>query len=267
MRGAAVLLAAGSVWIAVAGWTPGIDLRWPSISVRDAARSAFAAIVVGLASAAVTGIVSIGIACGVLGGLVPAARGARRAGDERWARQRQWPDILAHVRGGLASGGTLADSLMDALERAGDDYRAMSEVIRRETVFGGGLDTAVAEIRSEGADPFTHRILATLANAARTGGHRVGDIVATLGRAVGDDIRLREAHNAAMSEQRMTVSVALVAPWVMLVLAVVTNPQAAEAFASTEGSLVIAIGAAATGVGWVLSVRTTRLSGPPEVFR
>jgi hypothetical protein len=54
---------------------------------------------------------------------------------------------------------------------------------------------------------------------------------------------------------------------VLLVLSIVTNPQAADAFSTTQGAIVIAVGAVATVSGWLLAVRTSRLRRPRKVFR
>lgn len=267
MRGVAALLAAGATWVAVSGATPSIDLRGRIPDPAVIGGSIVSACLAGVGVLVVTGIPALAIAVGCLAALVPGARAARRASRARWERIRQWPDILAHVRNGLGSGSSITDTLIESFERAGGPFEVMAEDVRREAAFGGGLGAAVTAIRSSGVDPTTERVLVTLATASETGGRRVGQIVGTLSRSVADDIRLREAHDAALTEQRMTVGVALVAPWVMLMLAVVTNPQAGSAFARPSGAIVIGIGTAATVVGWTLARRAARLSEPPDVFR
>lgn len=267
MRGVAALAAAGATWIAVSGAIP--KVAGPRLRLNGAAvaRSALAGILVAGATMLGTAMPGLAMGVGVLATVVPLARDARRAADEDWNRLREWPDILAFVRAGLASGLSVTDALLEALERASGSYAEIADLLRREALFGSGLDGAIGRIPSDRLDSTSHRILMTLATAARSGGPRVGEIVGTLARSVADDIRLREAHHAALSEQRTTIAVALVAPWAMLVLAVVTNPQARSAFSSPSGTAVIAVGLAATLLGWLLAARAARLSAPPEVFR
>ena len=70
-----------------------------------------------------------------------------------------------------------------------------------------------------------------------------------------------------MTEQRLTAAVALIAPWALLVLTVSTNPQAAHAFRTPTGAIVIGVGMAATGIGYVLARRSAELSKAPRVFQ
>lgn len=264
MRGMAALLAIGAVWIGVSGVVPRtrVRIRFDGLTLLRAFVSmAGVAVIV----AAATGVPAVAMAAGMVAAIVPIDRSLRRASEATWRRLRQWPDILARARSALASGVSVTDGLLDALEGAGEEYEALADGLRRSAVFGDGIAGVVAD-PSVPTDATTKRILVTLSLAANSGGQRVGEVVGTLSRSIADDIRLREAHRAALTEQRMTVGVALFAPWVMLLLAVTTNPQAAEAFGSAGGTIVIAIGAAATILGWALANRTARISQPPEVF-
>ena len=87
------------------------------------------------------------------------------------------------------------------------------------------------------------------------------------GVSVGDDLRVRAAHNAALTEQRMTALVALVAPWALLALTISTNPAAADAYKTAEGANVIAIGLAVTLGGYAIGRRVATLSRPPRLFQ
>jgi hypothetical protein len=84
---------------------------------------------------------------------------------------------------------------------------------------------------------------------------------------VADDLRLRKAHEAALTQQRLTAAVALIAPWALLLLTITTNPQAASIYASSSGSSIILLGLAGTGLGYALARRTARLSRAPRLFR
>jgi len=58
--------------------------------------------------------------------------------------------------------------------------------------------------------------------------------------------------------------VALIAPWVLLLITVATNPAAAEAFAAPGGRAVVIGGLGATGVGFLLTHRTLRITDMPR---
>jgi tight adherence protein B len=53
---------------------------------------------------------------------------------------------------------------------------------------------------------------------------------------------------------------------VILALSIATNPQAALAFSTAEGAVVIGIGLVLTVTGWILSVRIASLSDTPRMF-
>jgi len=122
------------------------------------------------------------------------------------------------------------------------------------------------DARAAWSDPITDRVFTTLAAASEIGGRHVDAVLATLTSSIGDELRLRRAHDAALTEQRLTAGVALVAPWAMLGLSLATNPTASESFSSPTGSLIVGIGLFATVLGYVLARRSARLSQPPRLF-
>ncbi len=125
----------------------------------------------------------------------------------------------------------------------------------------------MATARQTWSDPLADRVLTTLEVAQSAGGSQVSVLLAALASSLGDELRLRRAHDAALTEQRLTAGIALLAPWVILLLSNATNPAAAEAFATPTGNLIVAGGLAATVVGYLLARRTARFSRPPRMFR
>ena len=91
-------------------------------------------------------------------------------------------------------------------------------------------------------------------------------ILTSLGASVADELRLRRAHEAALTEQRMTAGVALVAPWALLALTIATNPQAAAAYQTNTGTIIVAVGLVSTSAGYVAARRAAALSKAPRVF-
>lgn len=266
MRGVAVLAAAGAVWVMVVGLPPMSHINMPRIRVRVIAGALVAGVAGSILALGLLGTVAPALAIGALCAAVPAR--LDRSRDERLARDQtdRWPDLIAQVRSSVAAGATLPDAFVDACDRAGGEFKRFGGVVRHEVTFGGGFEPALLSIREEVDDPIADRVLATLAIAQRTGGRRVGDVLGSVGGSVADEIRLRHAHDAALTEQRWTATVALVAPWVLLALSIATNPQAAAAFNTTEGMVVVMGGLFATSAGWILARRASRLSAPPRVF-
>ncbi|HHC08512.1 MAG TPA: hypothetical protein ENK55_07325 [Actinobacteria bacterium] len=268
MRGLAAIAAGGAVWVLVTGrlpTLPGRPLRPPPAATLGLSMVAF---VVGTALA--LGLLAVPSAALAIGGftattpfLVEAAR--RRRAVEQVAGA--WPDVLARLRARLAAGETLPDAFIAAVAAGPAPLAEAAREVADAVAFGDGFAPALERLRDRLADPTADRVLVTLAAAHRTGGPHVATIVGALAGSVADEIRLRKAHDAALTEQRMTAAVALIAPWALLTLTVATNPQAAAAYRTSAGTVVVGIGAVATGLGFVLARRATRLSRLPRVLR
>ncbi|MBM3694846.1 MAG: hypothetical protein FJW79_02775 [Actinobacteria bacterium] len=265
MRGAAVLLAA-----AAAAVLAGLPLP----QLRRLPRLRPAAAAGGLAAGGGSALLALGLggspavagALGVMGAVVPAliARGrARRAVEQAAGR---WPDFLAALRSRLSAGESLPDAVAAAAAAAGHRLAALARHLNEGTAAGRSFPAILAEVRAEWADPLADRVLTTLAAAAGIGGERVGAVLGSLAGSVADELRLRRAHHAALTEQRLTAGVALAAPWALLLLTTATNPQAAAAYATPTGTLVVLAGFGATSAGFWLSRRAARLSLMPRVF-
>jgi tight adherence protein B len=266
MRGVAVLLAASSAWVLVTSRTPTLRFR-ANVSWRSMLIGGVVSLVTTFVMHGFLGTVVPAIALGLLAASVPIAGEHAKSKASVRAQMELWPDTLAHVRASISAGLTLPDALIDACRRVGRPLNIFADEIRTEVAFGAGFASALVSMRAVLDDPVSDRVLSTLVVANRVGGHRVGDVLSSLQESVADDLRLRRAHDAALTEQRWTAGVALVAPWALLVLSIATNPQASFAFDTPEGAMVVGIGFVATVSGWLLARRSARLSEPPRLFR
>lgn len=267
MRGVAALLAAGSVWVLITGRVPRIGLpaiRLPAPWLLPAIAGA------GLAAAFLTlgllGVPSVAIAVGVLAAAVPVAIEQSRQQHGRESLAGAWPDFLALMRGRVVAGATLPDAFVAAAERSPAPLRSAAGDVGDAVTFGDGFAPALERLRMDLGDATADRVLSTIAAAHRSGGSRVGLVLASLGTSVADELRLRRAHVAALTEQRMTALVALVAPWALLTLTIATNPQSAALYRTNTGSMIVAIGFVSTSLGYLAARRAAALSKAPRVF-
>lgn len=267
MRGLAVLFVAVAAFILVTGWTPRLRVRRPTLPGPWLPFAVAAAgLAGGLAAYTLLGIPSVAAAIGVLCAAVPIGIESGRRGKRREALAAAWPDFLALLHGRVTAGATLPDAFVAAAERSPEPLRSAAGPVAQSVTFGDGFGPALERFGAELRDPTADRVLATIEAAHRSGGARVGQILASLGTSVADELRLRRAHVAALTEQRATALVALVAPWGLLALTIVTNPQSADSYATSTGSTIVAIGLAATIIGYLAARRAARLSRPPRVF-
>ncbi|MEN8040495.1 MAG: type II secretion system F family protein [Actinomycetota bacterium] len=266
MRGIAALAAAGAMWILVVGDIPIMTPKLPRIRPRVVAASIGAGFAATVVTFGLLGTVVPAIAIGTLCSAIPTRIALTRSERHKSEQADRWPDLVAHMRSSVAAGETLPDAFIAAAGRIGGEFDSYRDRVRHEITYGRGFDVALTDLRATFDDPIADRVLATTSIAQKTGGRRVGDVLAALGASVADEIRLRKAHDAALTEQRWTATVALIAPWVLLSLSIATNPQAADAFNTAEGMVVVGAGLVATGAGWLLARRASKLSAAPRLF-
>jgi Flp pilus assembly protein TadB len=214
--------------------------------------------------AGVTGLLVAGPIVGLLGVITTGAvaTGVRRMSIVRVGKELadRWPDFLSHVRSRLGTGEPLTDAVRHASRAVGGPFDVL------DRAYAGDFEEALVAAQAEWADPVADRVLTTLRFAGRVGGERVDALVATLTQSVAEEIRLRRVHHSHVAQQRMTVLVALVAPWSILGLSILTNPQAAEVFATTTGRNIIVGGLVATVGGYLTARRALALARQPRIF-
>lgn len=272
MRGVAALVAALAVWVYFGGWVPEVDRS----SIRSSIRlpePRVLGIALAWGSAAFLVVVSLsGLA--ILGGAVALLVAATYVASRRLVAERsrrevmeQWPDFLAILRSRLAAGRSLPEATVEAALHCGNGIELFGHNVQRSLARGAPFGKALEMERSRMSDAVADRVLTSLAFAATAGGGRVADILGLLGQSVGDELRLRRAHDAALTQQRLTAAVALAAPWALLLLTVATNPQAASTYGTAGGAKVLAVGLAMTATGFLLARRSAKLSKAARIFR
>jgi len=269
MSSIAAILAGGAVWLIVTrrDHSPFRIPEFELPSMKTVAAAGAVGCAAALVAHAVLEVTAAAVAVGVLASATPvAAEHARRRQRQRTVAEA-WPDVLARMRTCVSAGSTLVEAFVEAVASAPPTLSAAGPEVVRSVRYGDGFAAALDRLRGELADPVADRVLVTLASSQRSGGRRVGEVIAALATSVADELRLRRAHEAAMTEAQLTIGVALVAPWTLLALSITSNPQSAASFRSSSGVAVIAIGFATTALGFVLARRSARLSDAPRVFR
>jgi Flp pilus assembly protein TadB len=261
-------MAGAAAWIVVSGWTPTVRIPKPELPSRWVVPAAVASgVAAGLFALGLLAVPAAAVAIGLLVAAVPVTIDAGRRRRGREAVAEAWPDLLALMSGRIAAGATLPDAFIAAARRAPEPLGSTARPIEESVAFGDGFAPALERLRAQLDDPTSDRVLTTLVFAHQSGGRRVGVVISSLGGSIADEVRLRQAHTAALTEQRMTAAVALTAPWVLLALTISTNPQAAAAYRTATGSAIIGIGFALTSLGFLAARRSARLSQAPRVIR
>ena len=185
----------------------------------------------------------------------------------RVARVRQlWPEVVDHLASGVRAGLSLPEALAQVGDRGpealrppfaafGVDYRASGR-------FGESLDA----LKDRLADPVADRIVEALRLTREVGGTDLGRLLRTLSAFLREDLRTRGEMEARQGWTIYAARLAVAAPWLVLAM-LGSRTEAAAAYDSGTGLLVLLAGGASTLVAYRMMLRIGRLPDDPRVLR
>jgi tight adherence protein B len=188
-----------------------------------------------------------------------------------WARARRrsrahsfreaWPDAIASLIAGVRAGISLPETCASLAERGPQELRPGFASFAATYRASGSFHAALDRLRSELSDPVGDRVVVSLGLAHDVGGTDLVRVLRTLSDFVREDLRVRKEVQARWSWTVTAARVAAAAPWIVLLL-MSARPEAAAAFNSSTGAIVVATGAVVTTVGYRLMLRAARLPEP-----
>jgi tight adherence protein B len=236
----------------------------------------------GFASASTAGFVILSAICGILAGalvlgmtampglalivavfalLLPhAAIGWRIRGRQRRNRLA-WPDAVDHLVGATRAGLGLPESLAALAESGPAQFRDEFREFAREYESTGLFSVALDDLKARLADPVADRILETLRMAREVGGTELPGVLRALSALLRQEQALRSEVEARQSWIVNAARIGVAAPWVVLLL-LSTRPEAAAAYQSPDGLVLLATGVVVTLVAYRIMVRIGRLPEP-----
>ncbi|MFD5215999.1 type II secretion system F family protein [Microbacterium sp. NPDC058345] len=237
---------------------------------RSSARTVLVIMVAaGLVAASVVWVVTVLPVLALLAGLAGAAapvlflRGRRLR--LRKARRQLWPDVCDLLVAAIRVGLSLPDAVASLAESAPPAVRPAFAVFARDLRATGRFETSIDRLKSTLADPIADRIIETLRMARQVGGTELTGVLRALSSSVRADAALRGEVEARQSWIRGAAVLGAAAPWVILGL-LAMRPEGREAYASTEGVLVIVVGAAVSLIAYRIMLRIGRLPEPERWF-
>ena len=204
-----------------------------------------------------TSVVVAGSAALIITGLPLNMLKARRHRRRRRFRDA-WPDAIASLISAVRSGTSLPESCISLTIRGPAELRSGFDAFTTTYRASGSFDAALERMRIEFADPIADRVALALKVANDVGGSDLVRILRTLGDFIREDLRARREIQARWSWTVTAARVAAAAPWLVLIM-MSTRPEAARAFDSATGLVVIAAGGCATFVGYRLMLRAGHL--------
>ncbi len=245
-----------------------------------------------LAQAGVTGVGPSALAAAALGGAlvvgcvallvvpVPAVAGLaavsgatlpwvllRGRARRRVKRLRQcWPQVVDDLASAVRAGMALPEAVAALGERGPVELRgpfaAFAVDYRASGRFGDSLDA----LKERLADPVADRIVEALRLTRDVGGTDLGRLLRTLSTFLREDLATRGELEARASWTVNAARLAVAAPWAVLAM-LGSRPEAAAAYDTPTGVLVLVAGAGCSAFAYRLMLRLGALPQDPRVLR
>jgi len=227
--------------------------------------SVILALVVLISLTALTGAIPIGISFGLFAAASPWAALAWQAKRRQTILREVWPDAIDNLRSAVRAGLTLPEALAQLSERGPEELRDVFETFALDYRAGARFTDALDRLKQSLADPTGDRLIAALKVTREVGGADIGRLLETLSDFLRDDARTRAELEARQSWTVNGARVAVVAPWLILLL-IATQPEAAAAYQSLAGLFVLGCGIAVSVVCYHLMLRIGALPAERRVL-
>jgi tight adherence protein B len=207
---------------------------------------------------AVAPVPALALGAAGLGASVPLAVLSARARALRKTLRLAWPDLVDHLVSGIRAGLPLAEAVGALAEVGPAETRVAFRTFERRAMGSGNLASALDGLKSDLADPIADRIVETLKMAREVGGSELPSVLRALATSLRADAAVRSEVEARQSWVRGAARLGVVAPWVVLLL-LASRPEAAAAYNSPAGLVLLGVGLAVTVVAYRVMIALGRL--------
>lgn len=202
-----------------------------------------------VAVAAIFATAVLGLPTWALG---PAA--ARRLRE----RRAKWPDVVDHLRSAVRAGVPLSEALAELGTNGPEPLRQPFRAYAADLRVGRNTDTALENLKTALADPVGDRLVAAVRLTREVGGADVSAMLTTLSGFLRSDIATRGELEARQSWTVNAARLAVVAPWLLLVI-LCLEPRVARAYDSPAGLGVLLTGLIVAVASYAIMIRAARL--------
>jgi tight adherence protein B len=245
------------VWLAQAGLSV-TPLQFWGLSVLTGA-------LVAAGVYGVTGTPLVAVVPGCAAASLPRAYyGSRRAARLR-ELQDSWPDGLRDLVASIAAGRSLSGALVELARTGPPPLRAAFARFEAHARMFGTV-AALDVVREEVADPTSDRVIEVLILASERGGQIVKEILEDLVVATTKDLKVADEIATEGLEMRINARAVLVLPWFVLVALTIRGGAFRDFYASSAGFLVVLVGAALSGLGYLWISHLGRSQQEPRVL-
>lgn len=245
--------------IVLAGLT---SIRWPGLF----AICALSGLVVLVMSLALTRVPAISLAFAIMAGAAPLAIIRARARRQRARLRDVWPDAVDHLASGVRAGLSLPEALIQLGHRGPVELRPAFEAFGHDYRASGRFADSLDRLKERLADPVGDRLVEAVRLAREVGGSDLGRVLRALSTFLREDARSRAELEARQSWTVNAARLAMVAPWIVLLL-MATRGSALQAYREPTGVIILIVGAILSVVAYLVMVRIGRLPEEQRVLR
>ncbi len=224
------------------------------------------AVVVGAVALVAVPVPAVAAVAAGFGACLPWAllRGRAR---RRAARLRaSWPQAVDDLASAVRAGMSLPEAVAALAERGPADLRAPFAAFAADYRASGRFGDALDALKDRLADPVADRIVEALRLTRDVGGSDLGRLLRTLSGFLREDLATRGELAARASWTVNAARLAVAAPWAVLAM-LGSRPEAAAAYDTPAGLLVLLAGAGCSAAAYALMLRVGRLPDDPRVLR
>jgi len=231
----------------------------PQVSVLTfVVTSAILGCAVGALVFALVPVAALALAAAIVGTLLPTVLVIGRARSKRRSARVVWPDVVDHLVSAVRSGLALPDSVV-TLSRAGPTT-TRAAFVRFEADYRstGNFSLSLDRLKDRLADPIADRILETLRMSREVGGSELIQVLRNLSFYLRQEAAIRSELEARQSWVMNAARLGVAAPWIVLLL-LATRPEAAAAYNTTAGGILIVAGLGVSVIAFRLMLAIGRL--------
>ena len=224
------------------------------------------AVVVGAIVLGMTATLAVAACFALFGFFAPIMVLQRMRRRRQVALRELWPEAVDNLASAVRAGMSLPEGLSALASRGPEPLRPafarFSAAYRASGRFGDCLDA----LKDDLADPVGDRVCETMRVAREVGGSDLGTVLRTLSGLLRSDGRTRAELETRQGWVVNAARLAVAAPWVVLLL-LGTQSTTLQAYNSTGGVVLLAIGAAVCLLAYRIMLRIGKLPQERRVLR
>ncbi|MCU1545884.1 MAG: type secretion system protein [Homoserinimonas sp.] len=227
-------------------------------------------VLLGLVAAALTllfvPVLALTITAGIVATALPVVIVNWRARNRRKANRVLWPDVVDHLVSAVRAGLALPDSVATLAHHGPAASREPFAVFERDYRATGNFSVCIDHLKLRLADPVADRILETLRMSREVGGSDLTTVLRNLSAYLRQEAAIRSEVEARQSWVLNAARLGVASPWIILLL-LASRPEAALAYNTPAGGVIIVSGLAVTIIAYRCMIALGRLPDERRWFQ